>query len=77
MTDHTNKSDDKTEDPHFVDSEKSRNIMDGASGEVFEVIREVDDLRKIAGCDWRRMKILSIPKSVTPPLFGHEILRGK
>ncbi len=48
MTDNTHDRDLKNEDFHFVDSERPRNIMDGATGEVFEVVREVDDLRKIA-----------------------------
>ncbi|MGD2272285.1 MAG: pyridoxal-phosphate dependent enzyme [Desulfobacterales bacterium] len=51
MTDQIDKSDLHNQDPHFVDSERPRNIMDGANGEVFEVFREVDDLRKIAGND--------------------------
>jgi threonine synthase len=57
MTDHNSKSDHQKKDPHFVDSEKPRNIMDGANGEVFEVIREVDDLRHIAGNEAQPLEV--------------------
>jgi threonine synthase len=48
MTEHINDRDPQKEDPNFVDSEKTRNIMDGANGEIFDVFGEVDDLAKIA-----------------------------